>query len=518
MSRALRVAVYLVLVTACRESRVWGLRAVAPGRRPGGLRCSRPADRRPPRDRVRMRSKPPSIGAARQPATQQQEACPQGQDVGKARISEPNSSPSRAVSQGVGLRDWAAGQVASLFISLAVLSIALLSPVVKDSEAAVARIIPTRLSHFLRDRWQSWSVFNRWTWALVAPGLAIARFDLLKVLLDTGNQQLNLPYGDGHASTRTGEVPPAARRELDVYHHGSSGAERPVVVFVHGGAWSHGSKELVSVLGKQLRDAGFVSVVVGYRRYPLAPTVWQSAEDVGAAMSYVTANIHRYGGDASRVILMGHSSGAHISAVHLLTSCATKEAVHGDAAGGDVGAKGDQGAAGRGEGGGVGGGEAGLAVGFIGISGVYDIPSHYLHEKRRGVHEISALKPANGFCMEAFSAASPTSLALALSKEGEAMKGRVPRMVRLVHCTDDTTVPFASSVDFCDALKTLAHGNADAHVHLQLLDKGGHGGPLMELILAKRNGVLSGGGEREREGVLLRLIDEILVGKRVRET
>ena len=212
---------------------------------------------------------------------------------------------------------------------------------------------------------------------------------------------------------------------------------------------------------------------------------------------------------------MGHSSGAHISAVHLLTSCATKEAVQGEAAGGDVGAKGDQGAAGRGDGDGVGGGEAGPVVGFIGISGVYDIPSHYLHEKRRGVHEISALKPANGFCMEAFSAASPTSLALALSKEGEAIKGRVPKMVRLVHCIDDTTVPFASSVDFCNALKTLAHGNADAQVHLQLLDTGGHGGPLMELILAKRNGVLS--GEEAREGgVLLRLIDEILVGKRVR--
>jgi len=174
---ALRITVSLVLGAACcRESCAWGLRAgIRMGARPGAP--------------MAMCSRPPSIAAARQPetATQQQEVRAQeNQDAGAAP---------RPASQGV--RDWAAGQAASLLISLAVLSIAVLSPVVKDAEAAVARMIPTRVSHFLRDRWQSWNVFNCWTWALAAPGLALARFDLLTLLLGTENQNLNLPYGEG---------------------------------------------------------------------------------------------------------------------------------------------------------------------------------------------------------------------------------------------------------------------------------------------------------------------------------
>ena len=92
--------------------------------------------------------------------------------------------------------------------------------------------------------------------------------------------------------------------------------------------------------------------------------------DVGAALAYVSSNISRYGGDASRMVVIGHSSGAHISALHLLTGCAPATC--------------------------RGGGEdkkEGRILGFIGLSGVYDIGKHYLHEKQRGVHEISALKP-----------------------------------------------------------------------------------------------------------------------------
>ena len=77
-------------------------------------------------------------------------------------------------------------------------------------------------------------------------------------------------------------------------------------------------QDLFQLLGKKIRDSGHVCVNVGYRRYPFAPTVWQSSEDVGAAISFISANIARYGGDPNQIILMAHSSGAHISALHLL--------------------------------------------------------------------------------------------------------------------------------------------------------------------------------------------------------
>ena len=152
------------------------------------------------------------------------------------QVSVPSHlDQSKAFSEGL------LGLVASFVISLAVLAIALVSPFVSDGEAMVARCIPTRLAHFLRDRWQSWAVFNRWTWALVAPGLALTRFDLLRQLLEKHGQDLDVPYNDcSHAR----EIPSAARRTLDIFYHGepTESALRPVVVFVHGGAWSHGSK------------------------------------------------------------------------------------------------------------------------------------------------------------------------------------------------------------------------------------------------------------------------------------
>jgi acetyl esterase/lipase len=134
---------------------------------------------------------------------------------------------------------------------MAVICIAILGPFVQDAEAAVARRIPRRLSHFLRDRWESWAVFNGWTWALVAPVLALTRFDLLRQFMDTQCQHLDVPYMKNAPSmddeqdfpTASSALPSAGRRTLDIYHHtDTSGPARPVVVFVHGGAWAHGSK------------------------------------------------------------------------------------------------------------------------------------------------------------------------------------------------------------------------------------------------------------------------------------
>lgn len=54
--------------------------------------------------------------------------------------------------------------------------------------------------------------------------------------------------------------------------------------------------------------------------------------------------------------------------------------------------------------------------GFFGLSGVYDIEEHFFYESRRGVHEISGMKPANKGISE-FNRHSPTFLAAQLTPE-----------------------------------------------------------------------------------------------------
>ncbi|GAB3882434.1 alpha/beta hydrolase [Spirosoma agri] len=106
----------------------------------------------------------------------------------------------------------------------------------------------------------------------------------------------------------------AERQTLDVYTPKNESAKtRPVVVFIHGGAWNSGSKSLYSFVGRRLAKQGIVAVVVSYR---LAPDVEVPAmvDDCGRAVLWTAQHIAEYGGDPNRIFVMGHSAGGGIAA------------------------------------------------------------------------------------------------------------------------------------------------------------------------------------------------------------
>ncbi|HVY63638.1 MAG TPA: nuclear transport factor 2 family protein, partial [Gammaproteobacteria bacterium] len=107
---------------------------------------------------------------------------------------------------------------------------------------------------------------------------------------------------------------PAERNVLDVFTSPDPGHGKPVVVFVHGGGFARGAKRTEGTpfydnVGLWAAAYGLVGVTINYR---LAPqSVWPSGiEDVGAAVAWLKANVARYGGDPSRIVLWGHSAGA----------------------------------------------------------------------------------------------------------------------------------------------------------------------------------------------------------------
>ena len=113
---------------------------------------------------------------------------------------------------------------------------------------------------------------------------------------------LNLRYSDE----------PAARAEalsLDVYP--ATGADLPVVIFVHGGGWFRGDKSNVDAKPAGFNARGFVFVSVNYRLIPEVD-VTRQMQDVARAVAWVKENIGQYGGDPSRMFLMGHSAGGHL--------------------------------------------------------------------------------------------------------------------------------------------------------------------------------------------------------------
>ncbi len=106
---------------------------------------------------------------------------------------------------------------------------------------------------------------------------------------------------------------PAPLQKIDVYRpHQASAA--PVIVMVHGGAWRIGDKSNRGVVEGKLSHwgaKGFVFVSVNYRMLPDADPLTQ-AEDVARALAYIQKHASDWGGNGEKVILMGHSAGAHL--------------------------------------------------------------------------------------------------------------------------------------------------------------------------------------------------------------
>lgn len=99
----------------------------------------------------------------------------------------------------------------------------------------------------------------------------------------------------------------------------------PLVLFVHGGGWSVGDRSRVQGKPEFFDEQGFMFGSIGYRVLPDAP-VEDQAHDVAAGIALVRAYAGRFGFDPDRIVLMGHSAGAHLAAL-----VATDPAYLGDA-------------------------------------------------------------------------------------------------------------------------------------------------------------------------------------------
>lgn len=95
-------------------------------------------------------------------------------------------------------------------------------------------------------------------------------------------------------------------------------AERPapLVLFVHGGGWKRGSKDnaMSRAMPGHMMEQGYAFASIDYRLVPAA-TVEQQAADVAAALAYLLERADALGIDRSRVVLTGHSAGAHLVAL-----------------------------------------------------------------------------------------------------------------------------------------------------------------------------------------------------------
>lgn len=227
---------------------------------------------------------------------------------------------------------------------------------------------------------------------------------------------------------------------LDLYRAKGAGA-RPLVVYVHGGAWMIGHRRALVVPGmnftKVLADLarrGYAVASISYRFSKEAPFP-AAQDDVRTAIRFLRANAEKYGIDPSRIAIWGSSAGAHL-AVMAAVNCG--KPVSGE----------DQ----------TNPGQSDCVQAAVGWYGPYDFrswPASYAPAPRNIYLDCMI-----GTCSdEKLASVSPITF----------IDAKDPPIL-LITGTNDTTVPDSQSRDMAAAAKA-----ANAPVELEIIPDVGHG-------------------------------------------
>jgi arylformamidase len=95
----------------------------------------------------------------------------------------------------------------------------------------------------------------------------------------------------------------------------SGNGRPPLILFIHGGGWSIGDKRgAEAAKAEHFVASGFAFASVNYRLVPQA-TVEQQAADIASAIAWLRTYAMGSNYDGQRIVLMGHSAGAHLAAL-----------------------------------------------------------------------------------------------------------------------------------------------------------------------------------------------------------
>ena len=220
--------------------------------------------------------------------------------------------------------------------------------------------------------------------------------------------------------------------KLDLYRPTTKpAAAMPLVIWVHGGGWSKGTKANCPVAW--LAGRGYAVASLDFRLLPEHP--WPAQiEDPVAALRWLRKEAGKYGYDAERTAAIGGSSGGHVVALWGTLPLPPEDKVK-------------------------------AVVDWYGPTDLLTMPPNVLSEKR-GRAELAK---ANGAVLLGGIVMDQPDKAKAVSALHQVTKDDVPFLI--MHGTADTSVPIDQSERLHAALKA-----AGVESTLKLLPGAGHGG------------------------------------------
>ena len=165
-------------------------------------------------------------------------------------------------------------------------------------------------------------------------GMAAVWLDMDQAELDAAYDQIKYAPNLPQITKRYATNSDAVRARLGAprrYSYGSSAIEAldvyvtkranaPINIFIHGGAWRGGLARDSGYAAELFVHAGAHYVVPDFINVLEAGgNLMAMAEQVRRAVAWVYRNAQSFGGDASRIYVSGHSSGAHLAGVVLTT-------------------------------------------------------------------------------------------------------------------------------------------------------------------------------------------------------
>ena len=148
-----------------------------------------------------------------------------------------------------------------------------------------------------------------------ALAMALAAMLALAACSPLGTLNAVIP-GSSYTLSANVAYGPLPRQRLDIYRPTAAApaAGWPLVVFFYGGSWNRGEKADYKFVGEALASRGVLTLVADYRLYP-SVRYPDFLKDSALALGYGLNEAKRLGGDAKRVLVMGHSAGGYNAAM-----------------------------------------------------------------------------------------------------------------------------------------------------------------------------------------------------------
>ncbi|MCI0492184.1 MAG: exo-alpha-sialidase [Planctomycetes bacterium] len=126
--------------------------------------------------------------------------------------------------------------------------------------------------------------------------------DLKIAVPETVSVEKDIEYGKGGI----------ASLKLDLYTPKNRTKPLPAVIFIHGGAWRSGSRDVYHYYCTKFAEHGYIAATISYRLSDVAPFP-AAVEDVKCAVRWLRANAKRLGIDPNKIAVAGGSAGGHLS-------------------------------------------------------------------------------------------------------------------------------------------------------------------------------------------------------------